>query len=77
MAIPQKAVLLTTIKTKWPFLAILWPNCVNYGFLTILAENNLTSLYQVKEGANCQKLSIIALTQDRMTIFGHDDDDDG
>jgi len=47
------------------------------GFLTVLAENNLTSLFQVKEGADCQKLNrpIIALTQDRMTIFGHDDDD--
>jgi len=40
-----------------------------------LAENNRTSLFQVKEGADCQKLSIIELTQDRMTIFGHDDDD--
>ena len=39
------------------------------GFLTILAENNLTSLFQVKEGADCQKLSIIELIQDRMTIL--------
>jgi len=39
------------------------------GFITILAENNLTSLFQVKEGADCQKLSIIALTRDRMTMM--------
>jgi len=40
------------------------------GFITILPENNLTSLFQVKEGADCQKLCVIKLTQDRMTIFG-------
>jgi len=32
VAIPEKAVLLTPIKTKWPFLAILWPNSEQYGF---------------------------------------------
>jgi len=26
VAVPEKAVLLTPIKRKWPFLAILWPN---------------------------------------------------
>jgi len=42
------------------------------GLITILAENNLTSLFQVKEGADCQKLIVIELTQDAqdgMTIF--------
>jgi len=33
VAIPEKAVfILTSIKTKWPFLAILWPNLVKCGF---------------------------------------------
>jgi len=41
------------------------------GLITILAENNLTSLFEVKEGADCQKLIVIELTQDGMTIFGH------
>jgi len=30
--ISEKAVLLTPLKTKWPFLAILWPNLAKYGF---------------------------------------------
>jgi len=41
--IPEKAVLLTPLKTKWPFLAILWPNLPNMGLITVLAENNFTS----------------------------------
>jgi len=28
----KKAALLTPLKTKWPFLAILWPNLAKYGF---------------------------------------------
>jgi len=30
--IPEKAVLVTTLYTKWPFLAILWPHFAKYGF---------------------------------------------
>jgi len=32
VAIPEKVVLLTQLKTKWPFLAILWPNLAKYRF---------------------------------------------
>jgi len=41
--IPEKAVLLTALKTKWPFWPYygqIWPNM---GLITILAENNFTS----------------------------------
>jgi len=30
--ISEKALLLTPLKTKRPFLAILWPNLAKYGF---------------------------------------------
>ena len=36
MEIPEKAVLLTPLKTQWPFLAILWPNLATYGFIFLL-----------------------------------------
>jgi len=32
VAIPEKAVLVTPLKTKWPFFAILWPNLAKYRF---------------------------------------------
>jgi len=54
--IPEKAVLLTPLKTKWP----LWPNLAKYGFnITIFGEDNFTSHLYVKRGGNSRKSSLI------------------
>jgi len=49
VAIPEKAVLLTPIKTKWPFLAILWPyyGQIRYSMvlITVLGEYNFTNQF--------------------------------
>jgi len=68
VAIPEKAVLLTPLKTKWPFLAILWPNMA---LVTILSEDNFTSQFYVKRGSDSTKSSLIDPTEDKMAIFGH------
>ena len=52
----KKAVLLTPLKTKWPFLAIFWPNM---GLITILSEDNFTSQFYVKRVAIPQKAVLL------------------
>jgi len=43
--VPEKAVLLTPLNTKWPFYGQIWPNM---GLVTILGEDNFTSQFYVK-----------------------------
>ena len=55
MLIPEKAVLLTPLKTKWPFWPYygqIWPNI---GLIRILGKDNFTSQFYVKKGWQCQK----------------------
>jgi len=69
--IPEKAVLLTPRKTKWPFWPYygqFWPN---KGLITILGKDNFTSQFYVKRGGNTRKSSLIDHTLHKMAIFGH------
>jgi len=66
--IPEKEVLLTRLKTEWPF----WPY---YGQIRVynynLCEDNFTSQFYVKRGGDSRKSSLIDHTVDKMAIFGH------
>jgi len=64
--IPEKAVLLTPLKTKWPFWLYygqiwshygqIWPNM---SLVTIVGENNFTSQFLCKKGSNSRKSNLI------------------
>ena len=57
--IPEKAVLLTPLKTKWPlwpYYGQIWPNMC---LITIFGEDNFTSQFLCKKGGNSRKSSLI------------------
>jgi len=67
--IPEKAVLLTPLKTNWqfwPYYGQIWRNM---GLSTILGENNFTSQFYVKKGGDSTKSSLIDPTEDKMAIL--------
>jgi len=69
VAIPEKAVLLTPLKTKWPFWPYygqIWPNI---GLIAILGEDNFTSQFYVKTCADSRESSLIDPTQDKIAIL--------
>ena len=57
--IPEKAVLLTPLKTKWPlwpYYGQIWPNMC---LITIFGENNFTSQFLCKKGGIPEKAVLL------------------